>query len=219
MHQAVGGAMSIRAEIERIFGGRSFERPLFYSYPGGLRFALSEGGTAIEQLVCSITKASAVCEDIFDEGRLPILCLRRRAGKSKYAHRKQLRELHNADIRVPRDRSIWLEPVPKDDRFDEGVEEWWINIAFSLPLGQVKNALWCALSVDLGPIRPRPGCLVYLFSLEGGVMVFPYDDRGMDVVGPNVELLRTLYMKHYSLLLPYDLAAMQETFGAPRTVS
>ena len=38
---------------------------------------------------------------------------------------------------------------------------------------------------------------------------------GMDVVGPNVEHLRFLFVRHYSFLLGYDLASMHETFGAP----
>ncbi|XGB43246.1 MAG: DUF3885 domain-containing protein [Nodosilinea sp. LVE1205-7] len=207
--------MSIRAEIDKIFESRAFERPLFYSYPGGLRFELSEGGTEIEQLLCSITKAARVCEDIFDESHPPTLCLRMRAKENGFAHRKELRKLHNAGLKPPKVRSIWLEPVPEDDRFDEGAEEWWLNVAFELPANRLKNALWCALSVDLGPIRPKPACLVYLFNLARGVVVFPYDDRGMDVVGPNVDFLRALYLKHYSVLLSYDLASMQETFGAP----
>jgi hypothetical protein len=41
--------MQLQKEIEAIFEGKAFLRPLFYSYPGGLRFELSEGGSAIEE--------------------------------------------------------------------------------------------------------------------------------------------------------------------------
>jgi hypothetical protein len=34
--------VNLQIEIERIFGCNTFARPLFYSYPGGLRFELSE---------------------------------------------------------------------------------------------------------------------------------------------------------------------------------
>jgi hypothetical protein len=44
-------------------------------------------------------------------------------------------------------------------------------------------------------------------------MVFPYDDRGMDVVGPNRSLLAGLYSKHHRYLLGHDLPAMKATFG------
>lgn len=44
-------------------------------------------------------------------------------------------------------------------------------------------------------------------------MVFPYDDRGMDVVGPNKNLLLQLYRQHHPYLLDYDRDAMDATFG------
>ena len=43
--------------------------------------------------------------------------------------------------------------------------------------------------------------------------MFPYDDRGMDVVGPNFQLLLALYQKHHSYLLQYDIEAMDATFA------
>lgn len=46
-------------------------------------------------------------------------------------------------------------------------------------------------------------------------MVFPYDDRGMDVAGPNKDLLSQLYHQHNIYLLDYDRCAMDNTFAAP----
>ena len=64
-------------------------------------------------------------------------------------------------------------------------------------------------------IQPNPGCDVYLFNLQKKVVVFPYDDRGMDVVGPNRELLAVLYKRHQSYLLDYDRHAMEISFNSP----
>ena len=47
--------MDLKHEIETIFEGRAFLRPLFYNYPGGLRFELAEGGTAIEQFLLALS--------------------------------------------------------------------------------------------------------------------------------------------------------------------
>lgn len=44
-------------------------------------------------------------------------------------------------------------------------------------------------------------------------MALPYDDRGMDVVGPNKALLSVLYNKHYQYLLEHDRAEIDATFG------
>nr|WP_279564018.1 DUF3885 domain-containing protein [Pseudomonas koreensis] len=46
-------------------------------------------------------------------------------------------------------------------------------------------------------------------------MVFPYDDRGMDVVGPNKNLLLQLYRLHHTYLLDYDRHTMDTTFSGP----
>nr|WP_259641718.1 DUF3885 domain-containing protein [Pseudomonas salomonii] len=43
-------------------------------------------------------------------------------------------------------------------------------------------------------------------------MIFPYDDRGMDVVGPNTDLLLQLYRHHHAYLLDYDRPVMDITF-------
>jgi hypothetical protein len=74
------------------------------------------------------------------------------------------------------------------------------------------NLLWCALASDFGSIKPNPGCSYYLFNLQEGLLAFPYDDRGMDVVGPNRDLLTMLYRKYGTYLLDYDRPAMQRSF-------
>lgn len=114
---------------------------------------------------------------------------------------------------IPKQREIWLEPIDADDWFEETQPEWWLNVAFEASPALIQNFLWCALSRDFSSIRPNPGCLVYLFNLQSEVMVWAYDDRGMDVVGPNKTALEGLYNKHSSYLLDYDRAVMDATFA------
>lgn len=54
--------MSLRASIEDIFQGRAFARPLFNSYPGGLRFELSEGGSNVTIFLGAMRKVRQICE-------------------------------------------------------------------------------------------------------------------------------------------------------------
>lgn len=206
--------MRLRSEIEKVFEGNAFKRPLFYTYPGGLRFELSEGGTPIDQLLLAIRKAREICGDIFDAEQPLVSCLRVPGEPSAFAHREVLRELRAAGIRAPRDKCVWVEAVPPEDRFEEETEERWIHVAFEAPAAVLQRLLWCAFARDFGSIRPRPDCDVYLFELSKGVMVLPYDDRGMDVVGPNHALLAALYRRHSRYLLEHDRASMEETFGA-----
>ena len=211
-----GESIPLQQAIDEIFEGKAFERPLFYKYPGGLRFELSEGGTAIEQFLTAMKKSRAICEDIFDTEGALVACLRVPSRPHPFAHRSVLAQLKGAGIRIPAARAIWCEPIAGPDwSFDEGERGWWINVAFRAPQALLPSFLWCAMAADLGSIRPRPFCSTYLFHLERRVMVWPYDDRGMDVVGPNREFLAQLYRTHHHHLLDHDRASMEETFGPP----
>lgn len=200
--------MNYRIAIEETFLGRAFLRPLFYSYPGGLRFELSEGGHAIDQFLTAHHKASKVCRDIFSGKDNLTICLRVSCfQESKFTYRSNLRDLADAGIKIPRSRFLWLEEV---------AEDCLLLVAFSASTILLPRLLWCALSADFGSIRPRPLCSVYLFNLDARVMAFPYDDRGMDVVGPNSSLLERLYRKHGVYLLEHDREAMRASFD-PRS--
>ncbi len=107
----------------------------------------------------------------------------------------------------------WQEPVEKtgDDEPDMGV---WHHIAFCLQPEMLSSALWCALATDFPFIQPNPHALVYLIDAEQRVALFPYDDRGMDVIGDNHSLLSDLYHRFNHYLLEYDRPLMTRYYGA-----
>lgn len=209
-------AADVQRAIEEIFEGRAFQRPLFYKYPGGLRFELSEGATVTEQFLSAMAKSRVICEDIFDADSSLVACLRVPVPPGPFAHRSALNELRGVGIRIPPDRAIWQEAITNPDgSANEGEQGWWLNIAFRAPSSLLPHFLWCAMAAEFGSIRPRPNCSIYLFHLERRVMVWPYDDRGMDVVGPNREFLAQLYRRHHRHLLNHDRMAMEKSFGPP----
>ncbi|WP_065261280.1 DUF3885 domain-containing protein [Pseudomonas bananamidigenes] len=205
--------MNLHLEIERIFTDQAFARPLFYSRPGGLRFELSETGGMIEQFLLALRKSTEICTDIFSDEPTLVTCLRFHSGGQRFAHRALLQSVRSAGIEIPAERSIWSERTDPDDWFCESEPEYWINLAFEVPARMLQALLWCALATDFGAIAPNPRCAIYLFNLKAGVMVFPYDDRGMDVVGPNKDLLSRLYHRHHAYLLDYDRPAMDADFA------
>ncbi|MBL8263558.1 MAG: DUF3885 domain-containing protein [Xanthomonadaceae bacterium] len=198
--------MTLRHAIETTFFGRAFCRPLFYAYPDGLRFELSEGETAIGLFLSAHRKASEICADIFDRQEKLTVCLHGyHFDETRFSYRQKLRSLSAAGIDIPALREIWQTEVD-----EEGVSS--VFLAFEAPVDRLPNLLWCALASDFGSIKPNPGCSWYLFNLEKGLLVHPYDDRGMDVVGPNRDLLAMLYRKHGTYLLDYDRPAMRRSF-------
>jgi hypothetical protein len=198
--------MNHRQAIESTFLGMAFMRPLFYSWRGGLRFALSEGDSPVDQFLTAHRKALEICEDIFAGADRITVCLRAYYTEEDRSYYRQiLRELSGTGIKIPRERSVWRESL-SDDEADN-----FLCVSFQAPSSWLPRLLWCALSSDLG-IHPRPRCSVYLFNLDRKLLAFPYDDRGMDVVGPNFGPLLELYRRHSNWLLNYDREEMRSTF-------
>jgi hypothetical protein len=93
--------VNLQVEIERIFGGQAFASPLFYSYPGGLRFELSETGGVIAQFLTALRKATKICGDIFLDATALVVCLRFHSGSNRFAHRAAIQALRSAGIDIP----------------------------------------------------------------------------------------------------------------------
>jgi hypothetical protein len=205
--------VTIRKEIESKFDGKAFKRPLFYSYEVGLRFELSEGGNYLHQFLTAHRKGMEICNEVFSGCEEITVCVRIYGGKALLSAFSTLKTLRNAG----------LYPVSKKEHWSEFDAEWveeedyadslWHYIAFKTPIDNLVNALWCALSLDFGFIEPNPRADIYLFNFEKNVMVFPYDDRGMDLVGSNEIFLKQHHQKFKHYLLDYDREAMDAVFG------
>jgi hypothetical protein len=202
--------MSFRLQIQTQFLGKAFERPLFYSYPTGLRFELSEGGSFLEQFLTALRKATEICTSIFTDNIVVCLQVYNWQTNNRFAYRSILRGLAAAGICIPKEKEIWLEQAPETT----GEPLWWVHVAFQVPKSLLPNLLWCAVARDFSSIQPNPGCQIYLFDLQNKLMALPYDDRGMDVVGENLQALKLLYTNFVGYLLEYDRQKMDAIFGA-----
>lgn len=210
--------MRHRNLIAQVFGHDACGNALFYRAPGGLRFEMSEGGTPLDQVLTALRKATEVLEFVFSGRETIAVCLRRVMGTNPFSLRRPLRELAMAGVSIPVCREFWLEPVPLGDRWDEKVEEWTAFVAFEFPTVRMQSLLWCAFATDFGPFRPNPHCSVYFVDVERRLLAHPYDDRGMDIVGPNTDLLSQIYVRFNSMLLDYDRPTMDETFKVQQSV-
>lgn len=201
--------MNFRRKIQEILG-RPYRYALFYDFPGGLRFALSDGGSPLDQALTALGKATTICDDVFRGEENVLVHLGTFAPASRFGFRKMLREFRIAGISVPKARDVWVET--EDDTEDEN--GYWVSCAFELPTAKLQNLLWCAVATDFASsLRPNPRCRVYLLNLGKGIVVHPYDDCGMDVISRRSSALAGLYERHKDLLLGYDMEAMRETFS------
>ncbi len=204
-----GGKMSFKRKVQEALG-ETYRFALFYNFPSGLRFELSEGGSPFDQVLLALRKATAISTDVFSGQEQILVHFQYFAEASPFELRRTLRELKIAGIVFPRIKDIWSERTDADDDYGEGA---WVNCAFEAPVAKLQNLLWCAVATDFRSIRPNPRCKIYLVNSDMGIVVHPYDDRGMDVVSRHPSALEGLYKQHYDLLLDYDMDVMQETFG------
>ncbi|GGB77967.1 DUF3885 domain-containing protein [Shewanella inventionis] len=204
--------MSIRDRIQSIFNDRAFERPLFYAYEDGLRFELSEGGHFLTQFLTAHRKALEICEHLFNGSESIQVCLKVGGEKSLLSVLSTIKALKIAGVYSNTTKEHWTEFDPEWEGDEDYENSLWHYIAFNISKNDLSNVLWCALATDFGYIEPNPSAIMYLFDLDREIMVFPYDDRGMDVIGNNKPILLNLYNTFNHYLLEYDKEAMDAAF-------
>ncbi|MET0400249.1 MAG: DUF3885 domain-containing protein [Longimicrobiaceae bacterium] len=191
-----------------VFGERALEDGVFYLNEPALRFELSRGGSRVEQFTQAYDRAREIARFAFRDSASLVAVLAWPGGGPAVRHLSVFRALRACGVRTGRPRSCWTRGFA-----DDGEVETRILAAFRVDASALDGLLWGALGVDLG-IRPRLPARVYLADPERGLLLHPYDDRGMDAIGPDRERLRELFARFQDCLLDYDLARM-EAFFAP----
>ncbi len=125
-------------------------------------------------------------------------------------------------LRVLRDLGIypktkpehWKKPYRNDDKnwIEDGDVPTWHYIAFEIPKTLLLDYIWFPTVLDFGSFKPRIDAQFYFFNQRKKVLAYPYDDRGMDVISPNIEFLKKLYIAHYADLHEYDLERIRKKF-------
>jgi hypothetical protein len=187
------------------FGKNSFQNAIFYSNEHSLRFELSEGESYVNMFTSALNKSTQVIEAIFEKSAEISICLAF-PGDSYLSNLSVFKELKKLQIEIPKENFKLREWVEDD--------EWNRNyLFFSIKSSQLHKVLFGKLATELG-VSPSFWFDLYIFDINLGVLVHPYDDRGMDVVGTNKPLLKRLYNRFNSMLLNYDMVKMRESFGA-----
>lgn len=59
--------MKLRQKIEGMGDLGPHRHALFYNFPGGLRFELTEGGGRLDEGLTALRKAWAICDTVFEQ--------------------------------------------------------------------------------------------------------------------------------------------------------
>lgn len=197
-----------RDALHAAFGPDAFALPLFYGTAPALRFELSRGGTLLDQFEQAWDRAREIVDYAFGDAGELIVVISAFADGPRMPYLDIFRSLRRLRVEMQRPRASWTEPY--HDPHVEGPDTL-AYVAFPCGRDALRPLLWGALATWLG-IRPHLVGNLYLASPERGIVVHPYDDRGMDVAGPNHALLADLYARFNGYLLDYDRDRMRAFF-------
>ena len=207
---------SIFDRFSNAFPGVDFPNNLFYEYEFALRFEL--GGEEVtfarplKRFIQAFERADQVAVDLFrDTATLWLFC----ASYGELAPpSKRLEQF--ALCNLPQSRFSYLGALDQSDNpavdTDLGpVFRHW-DCAEIARQDQLREVLWLGLGGEVG-VRPAAQVQIYLADVERGLVLHPYDDRGMDVAALDRALLTPLYHAHKPWLLEYNRPEMDAQFA------
>lgn len=192
-------------ELERCWGHWLFDSRFWLRFElGGQDYGVVE--RPVPRFLRALDRARAVADALFP-APFKIIGL---AGVPKSRGKKTDVSLELAKIGfdggVP--LHTWVGPAP---RVEDGDWDWAAFDLSSLPL--MRDALlWNQIACDMR-VRPVASALSYLVDLERELVVWAYDDRGMDVLGRDARWLNPIYNTFNSWLLDFDRPRMEQVFG------
>ena len=170
--------MSYKNEIESLFGDIYHKHALAYNYPISTRFELNEGGTYSQMFLESFDRFKQIVNFIYPQqvNLIAAVCFYEETELHKTLP-KHFRKLKKQDFKLPRK----YERIVK---YTKDFEIYTYTYFFELELwgSEFTTLIWNTFACDLG-IRPMAQLRVYFFDPDKQLIIHPYDDRGMDIIG------------------------------------
>ncbi len=203
--------MHLKKELEKKFGANCFEYGLFYHYKNALRFELSppKSSSRIKSFLTAYNKAEEILNNIFHSNKSFTICLSFTGEENLISNLTFFKNLKDNDISIPKQVCYWTK-IHKEEN-----PELEYRRCFLLFKSDDKDILykllWGSLAKDMY-IFPRLYSDVYIYDLKKGIIVQPYDDRGMDIIGTDHTYMQNLYHKFSKYLFDYDMKKMLNVF-------
>ncbi|ASN80490.1 DUF3885 domain-containing protein [Deinococcus ficus] len=189
-----------------VFGPAAVGHAVFYHHEPALRFELAGGETVVDRFSQAYDRARLIASRAFERTERVTVVLATYVINERTAQTQLSRSARSCGVAIPRKREsvLW----PSDDAGNPAR----LLMAFEMDVEAVPRLLWGVLAREVG-VRPRLDGALYLADLDHGILVHPYDDRGMDVIGPNTERIAMLYREFQAWRLAYDHERMEGFFS------
>ncbi|MEM8676252.1 MAG: DUF3885 domain-containing protein [Cyanobacteria bacterium P01_G01_bin.67] len=187
-------------KISAKFGEQALDSALFYNHEGSLRFELSGGSSYIEMFLRAYDRSKSIFDVAFQDTDTVSICLTFYGSGNFVANLSVFRSLKECQIIIPKNYYAWQKSY--SEFFDEpNLDRNFI--CFEICKLEISKFLWGTLANEIG-IRPRSNCNLYIFDLKESILMHPYDDRGIDIIGSNKTKLKQLYISFNEWLLDCD---------------
>lgn len=213
--------------LETNFPGLELQPPLFYSWPTAIRFEMGspdrsaffdQGKHSLvdpDYISEALARAVAIFEALFSsQDEIQIVCQQFSKGRKRIKKRnflfQQIDHLKKCKITYSEFRpSYWEEDddLPSCYRLNRVCMEPKLeNVSY-------RNILHAQLNKDLGDNHPRMFGDCYFINRSKHIILYLYDDRGMDVVATNKETLWAVYQDFNQWILDYDRKRIDACFS------
>lgn len=208
-------------QLEITFDGvKSYFRPgLFYDFPIALRFSLQsekdDTRNPIIRMIAALKKTEILFNAVFAKSKkatIMIHCITPHRSKSNSSYATGLRDLMD---RCQFDMSSIKSIAWRNEKYDYGSANAMINIytiSMEPKFDRILPIFWAAIGKDLG-IEPHAAISAYVIDFSKGIVLHPYDDRGLDIIAKKKMAIQGMYTKYYKFLLKSDIAKMKDTFS------
>ena len=210
--------MTTRQEYQQFlndnFKGLKIRGSLFYNWDTALRFNLQVGETDTDQYFDEVLKRSTTLfKSVFqpkDNVFIVFMDYKYKRNKIRPGNFsfQQITDLNKHEITYSKAHKLY----EQNDRFDIR------NVAVIKTQTErinYKNILRAIGNTDFPPRQPRldkKGVLtskeIYFLNITRKAIFHMYDDRGLDIIASDVELLQPIYDEYSNWLLDYDRAKM-----------
>ena len=206
-----------RQFLKENFAELKLRKPLFYSWNIGLRFDLQGENLNTrddEYFVEVIRRATTIFETAFEPSDKLFFIFkdyrkcREKVRPTNYTF-KQIDKLEKNEIYYIREKSVYY----PDDEYNVAL----VNLTTDRI--NYKNILTAIGHTDFPPRQPRldergvfTSKEIYFVNIDKRQIFHMYDDRGLDIVAADKEILRPIYEKHNKWILDYDREQIDKQF-------
>jgi hypothetical protein len=192
---------------------------LFHSWPIGIRFELNQNHWPNVEWQAVLQRACTLYETAFRPGDRGFIV----SGHEFESERKQsgpgkLPALRQSVFALSRKYDLGVRGVAGRQR-STTYQDKETSIITTYRWAEMEGRrigyqeiLRAVMHTDFPSRSPRIQDRVYFINRDRDIILHMYDDRGMDLIAPSTETLRTIYHQHKDWVLEYDRASTTKLF-------